>query len=188
MNDLEELINGKPVFHTFEKIARVNRPMIVTEKLDGQNALIHILDDGRVFIGSREQYIDEHTDVKGFWHWCQDHMEEIKLLGPGRHHGEWWGSGIGRGYGLKEKHFSLFNTSKWNVDNTPPCVDVVPVLYQGPFSTETMAEIVEALRAQGSMAVPGFMRPEGIVVFHVHAYSFFKWTLENDDVPKSSIA
>ena len=36
-----------------------------------------------------------------------------------------------------------------------------------------------------SLAAPGFMRPEGIVVFHVAANTAFKQTLEKDGEPKS---
>lgn len=43
---------------------------------------------------------------------------------------------------------------------------------------------LQKLRAEGSMAAPGFMRPEGVVVFHGHSGTLFKVTLEKDEVPK----
>jgi len=37
----------------------------------------------------------------------------------------------------------------------------------------------------GSVASPGFMRPEGVVVYHVAANMYFKKTIEKDEEPKS---
>jgi len=41
------------------------------------------------------------------------------------------------------------------------------------------------LRTIGSVAAPGFMDPEGIVVYLSAARSMFKVTLKGDDAPKS---
>jgi hypothetical protein len=48
-------------------------------------------------------------------------------------------------------------------------------------------ELPEEYRAQvhGSMAAPGFMKPEGVVVFHVAGNVGFKKTIEDDESPKS---
>jgi hypothetical protein len=109
----------------------------------------------------------------------------IAELGIGRHFGEWWGSGIQRGYGLEkgQKKFSLFNTSRWNSENVKVC-SVVPVLYQGKFDLGIIQGCLDLLKTHGSQAAPGFMRPEGIVVFHVAANSMFKQTIEKDEEPK----
>ena len=51
----------------------------------------------------------------GFARWVETNRERlITLLGPGLHFGEWWGSGIQRGYGLTkgDKRFSLFNVER----------------------------------------------------------------------------
>ena len=45
--------------------------------------------------------------------------------------------------------------------------------------------ILDDLKASGSKAAPGFMKPEGVVVFHTAANMGFKKTLEHDEVPKS---
>jgi hypothetical protein len=42
------------------------------------------------------------------------------------------------------------------------------------------------LREEGSLAAPGFMNPEGVVVFHLAAGMGFKKTLEKDEVPKGA--
>jgi hypothetical protein len=92
--------------------------MIVTEKLDGTNAQVHITDDGRIFAGSRNRWITPDADNFGFARWVAEHEEELRALGPGSHYGEWWGSGIQRRYGLDEKRFSLFNVGRWTRAST----------------------------------------------------------------------
>ena len=109
-------------------------------------------------------------------------------LGVGYHFGEWWGQGIRRGYGLAEKRFSLFNTSKWYDDSVrPSCCRVVPILYRGLFDTNVIVETLESLKLNGSVAAPGFMRPEGVVIFHTASGVMFKKTIEKDEMPKRLI-
>src|SRR5690349_11912868 len=97
-------------FEAFNKIARLSRNCTITEKIDGTNACIAISDDGKdFFIGSRSRWITPEDDNFGFARWATEHREELLLLGPGRHWGEWWGAGIQRRYGVPEKRFSLFN-------------------------------------------------------------------------------
>jgi hypothetical protein len=106
-------------------------------------------------------------------------------LGPGSHFGEWWGLGINRNYGLKEKRFSLFNTSLWaDPENRPACCGVVPVLYSGPFDSRSIDEVLARLAMDGSAASPGFMKPEGIVIFHTAGKTMFKKTILSDEKPK----
>ena len=109
---------------------------------------------------------------------------ELETLGVGYHYGEWWGQGIQRGYGLKEKRFSLFNVNKWNLITAPACCHVVPTLYAGMFDTHTCTSIIEWLATYGSVAAPGFMKPEGIVVFHTAQGHLYKKTIEKDESPK----
>ena len=42
------------------------------------------------------------------------------------------------------------------------------------------------LREHGSIAVPGYMRPEGVVIYQPHSKYTYKVTLENDEAPKGS--
>ena len=100
-------------FTEFPKMARLSREVIVTEKIDGTNAQVCIGEDGSMLAGSRTRWITPQDDNHGFAAWVEAHREELLTLGPGRHFGEWWGSGIQRGYGLKEKRFSLFNARRW---------------------------------------------------------------------------
>lgn len=169
-------------FQPFPKIPRLSRDIVVTEKIDGTNAQIHISDDGKELrAASRGRYISAGDDNFGFAKWVEDNREELLKLGPGRHFGEWWGAGIQRGYGRKDRVFSLFNTALWgDPEARPACCSVVPVLYTGPFHTAEVEACLEFLITTGSLAQPGFMNPEGVIVFHTAAGSLFKKTVKDD--------
>ena len=192
-------------FEPFQKIARLNRDMVVTEKLDGTNASIYIGADGAMQFGSRTRWITPKDDNFGFARWGMDHRDELAALGAGMHRGEWWGSGIQRGYGLTERRFSLFNATRWAADDQllesvesqdplalptwqerpPKCCGVVPELYRGLFRTDAIDGCIHLLRKHGSYAAPGFAKPEGIIVWHEAARQLFKVTLEKDELPKA---
>ena len=204
-----------PVFQVFPKMARLSREIVITEKLDGTNAQLYITTDDPaegpaplvatvvtevgpmyLYAGSRNRWITPNDDNFGFAAWVADNCLKLAGLGPGRHFGEWWGRGIQRGYGMSDRKFSLFNTSRWKTccsdavgrDILPsmPDIGLVPVLYQGLFSTQAVEACIAVLRDNGSCAAPGFMDPEGVVVFHTAANVWFKKTLHNDESPKSS--
>jgi hypothetical protein len=177
-------------FQSFPKMPRLSREVIVTEKIDGTNAQIFISEPDEngnmtMMAGSRTRWITPDNDNAGFARWCRDNAQELMQLGPGRHFGEWWGQGIQRGYGLKEKRFSLFNVVRWTDEVRPQCCYVVPVLWRGMFDTLMIDECLSALRVRGSQASPGFINPEGIDVFHTAGNFGFKKTLVKDDKPKS---
>jgi hypothetical protein len=44
-------------------------------------------------------------------------------------------------------------------------VDVVPILYEGPYKENIIEETKGNLKLNGSKLVPGWMKPEGIVIF-----------------------
>lgn len=179
-------------FVGFPKMARLNREIVITEKIDGTNAQIHIADDGVTMrVGSRTRWITPLDDNYGFARWAGDNREELLKLGPGSHFGEWWGAGIQRKYGMPRKVFSLFNTDRWDVNDDlkqpPACCRVVPVLYRGLFDQDIIKARLFKLGFDGSAAAPGFMDPEGIVIYHTAAKTMFKVTLEDDDTPKSKV-
>lgn len=122
-------------FQPFQKIPRLSRECVITEKLDGTNASIYIGDDGEFLIGSRTRWITPDDDNYGFARWAHENKDELLKLGAGHHFGEWWGAGVQRRYGLAEKRFSLFNTHRWSdaLGARPACCSVVPVLFQGIF-------------------------------------------------------
>jgi len=173
-------------FIGFPKIPRYSRDCVVSEKIDGTNGCIAFEENGGFFIGSRSRWITISNDNHGFARWAMENVDELRKLGPGRHFGEWWGQGIQRGYGLKEKRFSLFNLKKWSDPAIrPACCHVVPIWWEGMFPPP-VDEILEAMRVRGSAAAPGYMNPEGIVIFHSTGNLLFKKTLKNDEGGKES--
>jgi len=168
-------------FVEFPKIARLSREILITEKIDGTNAQVYIGEDGTFLTGSRSRWITPEDDNFGFSRWAHDHKEELLKLGPGSHFGEWWGAGIQRRYGLTEKRWSLFNTTRWTPETLPACCHVVPILYTGMFETPAIIQTLEALKIGGSVAAPGFMDPEGTVIFHLQGRVGFKKTIKKDE-------
>ena len=195
---LIQLVDDKPAknlikpqnneFKAFNKIPRLSRDIVITEKIDGTNAQIYITENGEMKVGSRTRWIDQHSDNHGFAKWAYANKDELMKLGPGRHFGEWWGKGINRGYDGKEKTLSLFNVTKWS-DPTlrPACCDVVPTLFKGSFTINNIEATLNQLKTTGSVALPGYMNPEGIVIFHTASNHLFKKTIENDEKPKKEI-
>lgn len=177
-------------FVEFPKMPRLSREIIITEKIDGTNASVTITEDGQFLTGSRTRWIVPGDDNYGFSAWAHENRDELMKLGPGSHFGEWWGRGIQRNYSMTERRFSLFNVSRWGDEaERPACCHVVPVLYQGPMEEwgvlKGVKDALKRLQEQGSLAAPGFMKPEGIVVFHTAAKLCFKKTLDKDEVPKA---
>ena len=186
-----------PVFAEFDSISRLSRDMIVTEKIDGTNAQVTILEDGRVLAGSRNRWLSFEQDNFNFRRWVADHEAELRDgLGVGSHYGEWWGAGIQRRYGLDHKRFSLFNVHRWVPFGTEPqtekqqiapaCCHVVPILLRWTFDTAKVDEVLADLLATGSRAAPGFDKPEGVVVCHVPSRTLFKKTLDKNDGHKGA--
>lgn len=193
-----------PTFQEWPKMPRLNRDIVITEKIDGTNAAVGILDDGTVYAQSRKKIITADSDNAGFARWVEENEDTLREgLGFGLHFGEWWGRGVQRGYGMDSKRFSLFNTSRWGDvfarhdgdgyadvevvnDLHDAGVRVVPSLYEGPFNEAHIKYALEELEASGSFAAPGYMNPEGIVIFHTAANHCFKVTIKDDEKPKGS--
>lgn len=194
-------------FLEFPKIARLSREIVVTEKIDGTNSQLLITENGEMLIGSRTRWITPKEDNYGFAAWAESNKEQLLKLGPGRHFGEWWGSGCQRGYGLQngDKRFSLFNVVRWAKHGTEPKIistidgvdkyqdvlpeicSLVPELYRGVFDTQKIDWALHDLKLNGSYASKGFMKPEGIIIFHIAGNIGFKKTIEKDELPKSQI-
>lgn len=214
-------LNGPIEFQPFNKISRLFRDVVITEKIDGTNAAVGIVEVTEdelswgeaappdtailvslhnqglyaVYAQSRKRLITPTNDNFGFARWVHENAVTLAAdLGPGLHFGEWWGSGIQRGYGLEkgEKRFSLFNVKRWNfqleVPFYTPRLNTVPVLYTGEFNTDTVRDVMDNLEDYGSQAAPGFLEPEGVVIYHVAANALFKATIYNDAAPKSALA
>jgi hypothetical protein len=172
-------------FVGFKKITRLSREMIVSEKIDGTNGQIFIGEDGEFLVGKRSGWITPDNDNYGFAAWAYDNRNKlITGLGPGRHYGEWWGHGINRGYGLPkgDRRFSLFNVNRWySAINRPACCYVVPIINVSQFDMMTVRHCLDYLVTNGSLAAPGYMKPEGVVVMHKPSGYLFKKTIEKDE-------
>lgn len=200
-------------FKAWPSIPRMSKErVVVTEKIDGSNSAVRIrphsdeddlstavcsvlTDDGlyTVWAQSRKRLLlpGKSTDNFGFAGWVYANASAlVRVLGPGDHFGEWWGSGIQRGYGLSEKRFSLFNAPRWfetlhpteaqsEVDN----LYIVPTLFMGDFYDLNVRELRDALVDKGSQVVPGF-KSEGMVVYLREVNASYKVLLENDDIHK----
>ncbi len=149
--------------------------MRITQKMHGTNAQIVIENDVdagvmRIKAGSRTRYLTQENDNYGFARFVHDNAEDlIEILNEGTHYGEWCGPGINSGEGLKEKTLFLFNVPKFRhfiEHREHPQVSCVPILYEGPFSTDIIDQVFKWLKREGSHAVePGtFDRVEGIVI------------------------
>lgn len=192
MNDIE--------FAKWPKIGRMNRLMTVTEKIDGENGAVRFIPatipgpvpdaaiaflpgpDVWLAVQSRTRFITPGDDMHGLASWANEHATALfSILGEGTHFGEWWGRGIHRGYGLNERRFSLFNTKRWDEHGEKvPGLYSVPVLVTAQFNPATVGACIGQLKTFGSVAEPGFMRPEGVVVYHHGIGEYMKVTLEND--------
>lgn len=169
-------------FREFQKIPRLYREVVVTEKIDGTNACVVVGEDGTIRAQSRSRFITPKDDNYGFAKWVQEHADVLIQLGPGYHYGEWWGQGVNRGYGLTEKRFSLFNVTRWG-EARPWCCHVVPVIEKGEakHGFAVVDAALQRLRTFGSYAAPGFNKPEGVIAFHTQGNLLFKATLERDE-------
>ena len=185
------------MFKPWPKITRLEnkRPPIFTEKIDGTNACVVVVptpinhtpnsyvgaitsafnhnDNTHYFLyaQSRTRLIYPGNDNYGFARWVWENAEELVKLEEGHHFGEWWGQGINRGYEQKEKRFSLFNTRRWGPHNpnTPKCCHVVPII-PVHFPQDALAQ----LQDYGSLAAPGWMKPEGAVMYEPDTDTCFK--------------
>ncbi len=181
-------------FTPWPKIPRLSkeRKCIITEKIDGTNASIYIDEDSQlIHAGSRKRWLSKENDNFGFYKWAFANASELQKLGPGHHFGEWYGSGIQRGYGLKngEKRFSLFNAGRWqqvyqatiegHTDAFPSCCSVVPILAEEIFSDGLVVSRLRNLSLNGSYAVPGYMNPEGIIIYMCNERALYKHTFDH---------
>lgn len=158
-------------FKPFSKIERIGKlEMSITQKIHGTNAQVFIYKDANgeldLLVGSRTRWITPENDNYGFASFVYGNKQEfIDKLGIGTHFGEWAGPGINSGEGLTEKTFILFDFYKYpDARPLPPKTKVVPLLYRGKLDFLQIDKCSNRLLIEGSALVPGFMRPEGVVI------------------------
>lgn len=172
--DLDE--NSDPIATNLVTIQEV--------EVDGEWGIYGLYAQSRnklIFPGKQDNY--------GFAGWVNTNRTElVTSLGEGLHFGEWWGSGIQRGYGLQkgEKHFSLFNTHRFEgiQETSNDLVRCVPILYTGAMEEKWITHNLDMLQDFGSAAAPGFKNPEGICIYHTSSRLVQKVTLDNNDAGK----
>lgn len=214
--------DGRYDFKAWPKTPRLaNELMHITEKIDGSNACIVILpfdpaydvfeasqnftlvtvagEDYKVAAQSKGRYLfdEKGKDNFNFARWVQENIIElVRTLGYGRHYGEWWGSGIQRGYGLVngERRFSLFDTRRWGhqsegyesiVNSKVINIDVVPELYHGAVDLAQINEILRILDMDGSQVVESYQKAEGVIVNFALSRVSYKAFIDDDGRPKS---
>lgn len=194
-------------FEAFPKVPRLHGQTYITEKIDGTNACIEYrpTDGGYLMSAcSRNRRlltieVSEHfhghprvawhgTDNAGFGAWVVANHESLTRLGYGRHFGEWYGQGIQRTYGLDHKRFALFQHPKNGLsEGLPANVSCVPMLdIHSEFSMSRIESYMLLLKMDGSRAVPGWMEPEGVIVYHARSGQLFKHLY--DPAPKGQKA
>lgn len=176
-------------FKSFNKILHISKlEMSITQKIHGTNAQVYIYKDEKeklqIQAGSRSRWLTIEDDNHGFANFIENNKDEfIEKLGEGRHYGEWCGTGINAGEGLKEKKLCLFNWHRWIGKSLPTRTTVVPILYNGHLSLDAIVDTMDKLKLNGSFLVPGYMKPEGIVIeidgnFYKNVFDLeeVKWT------------
>lgn len=176
-------------FKSFSEIIKLSSMITITEKIHGTNAQIFVHPDtNEVQAGSRERWVTPEDDNFGFARWAKDNEEALVLsLGPGRHFGEWYGSGINSGYSLSEKRLALFDQRFGDAEsevmwtNRPANVHLTPILYKGIWKENIISDTMAALKLGGSVAAPGYMKPEGVVVRFERNGAMFKQVFEAEE-------
>ena len=180
-----------PSIERFENIYSV-----ISEKVDGTNGLMEIHEvfpkpdsdvTHVVTFGSRNKWIDVHSDNAGFANFFTPHIDKIVRVPeilkanavneldnrnkacnmPIRIYGEWFGQSIQRTYGLKQKLFMPFHTllAKALIEAGVPNIIEPFIFYTGKFDKSISDGFMDTLKTHGSCVVPGYFQAEGIVVY-----------------------
>lgn len=200
--------NGKHVgpvgFIKWPSTPRFHKGLSITEKIDGTNACIRIL-NGEVTAQSRKRIITPESDNFGFASWVYENAGALTdVLGYGVHFGEWFGEGIQKNpLGIEGKRFAHFSPWKFNdtekerIENSG-LVEFVPILFEGQADYLTIPHVIQELELYGSK-VPGAKKiangyahepdqhaaAEGVIVWHRESQQKYKILLENDEIHKS---
>ena len=187
-------------YSSFPSIERLeNIYCIISEKIDGTNGLIEI-NETNVRFGSRNRYISFSDDNAGFANFFKDYEARFKDAAkdittdesyPLRIYGEWFGCGIQRNYGLKDKLFMPFSSfyGEKLIEYQVPNVITPNIMYTGKFSMEIVDTCMQQLKLNGSGVVKDYKQPEGIVIFFPKYNFRLKETFDGakwkDALPKS---
>lgn len=191
---------GPVGFIKWPSTPRFHKGLTITEKIDGTNACIRIL-DGAVTTQSRKRLITPEDDNFGFARWAYDNAGALTdVLGYGVHFGEWFGEGIQKNpLGIEGKRFAHFSPWKFNDDQKERIaesglVEFVPVLFEGQADYLTIPTVIQDLEYSGSRVVgavqkfaPAIRRAadaEGIIVWQRESQQKYKILLKQDAIHK----
>ncbi|KKK96424.1 hypothetical protein LCGC14_2662910, partial [marine sediment metagenome] len=93
-------------------------------------------------------------------------------------------SGFSNEYSEQYLHELKKQSHNDKLEYCPKGCYVVPILYEGLFSEERIGNTLMTLKEYGSKVSLGFMKPEGIVIYHKQGNMYFKKTIENDEQGK----
>lgn len=150
-----------------------NPEVVIMEKLDGANASFKRGEYGTLKCFSRNNELDEHDTLRGFYTWAQETINPDDLLPGEIYFGEW----LVRhkiDYGDNEKQFYLFDIFSEETEQYLSFdyvkyearelgINLAPVFYEGPFQS---MEHVESFVGQSKLGEVG----EGVVLKN-HAYT-----------------
>jgi len=181
-----------PQFKAYPKTRRLTDVYaFISEKIDGTNGVLFV-DGSRVVAGSRSKWLvddgSKSWDNHGFGAWVKENEVILSQLPDGFHYGEWYGRGINRNYGLKDRRFMLFNRMRYL-----ELLELMPSLYK-VLELETILSQInimdvqaqlaihkrELMHESGSRHVRGFKRPEGVMVRIPAADKVFKVVWDKD--------
>lgn len=164
-------------FKAYPKTQRLSNEIItISEKIDGSNGVLYVDHTSRtVMAGSRSRWLEDDGtkswDNHGFGAWVKENEEKLLNLPEGYHYGEWYGKGINRNYGLKDRRFMLFNLDRYIrfFDETDLPKELEPetvvALLTGDEDLHDQLECIQtSLKENGSLHVPGFKSTEGIIL------------------------
>lgn len=181
-------------FQSFGKIQRYEKAVChITEKIDGTNACINIDHDGTVTTQSRNRIVTPDDDNYGFAAWVHNNIGDLQaFFGPGRHYGEWFGIGINRGYGMRERVFAPFNTGLFTQErvaaDAPDGVTYTPLLATCRMSEldSHVSQVMIDLVDNGSRTREGWgWMPEGCMIWSPQ-FGYLK--VPFDPLPKTASA
>ncbi len=164
----------------FPKIPRVEKvEVIITEKLDGTNALIYIDDNGDMKFGSRNRWLTEDSDNHGFYTFCMKNKDMLARLGRGYHYGEFIGSGIARQYGFTNGERKLYMFDARLVDRElGDNIKVVPILKQATLHDMTglfdLRDYINPSTTVRESTINKDTRMEGVMIFLTHLNKYIK--------------
>jgi hypothetical protein len=177
---ITERVDGTPAVIVIKSAEPENKAVpgkTLAEGPDGMPVAVRAASRTRWLVPEDQARDGAGRDNFGFATWTAANAAELALLGPGEHHGQWFGTGIGRhGYGLTERRLALLDLTRWRPglpDSVPNELSLIPVLAEceGNKLNATIARCLARLARDGSRLVPGAMA-EGIIAFSTADHRF----------------